>query len=265
MTGSDENIFKTYNNAAKALVGGLTKARAMELSRHQPQGTISSASIKNLFESLACDGWKGQTGTNWVWHDRVEMPSVKNSSDEVLLERAVAVRDVKKWTYQMSTSSGLQIIQGRTRRVNLNSRRAIDLVRCLRARHYAFVELKVGSDNPLFAAFEILGYALAYLHARANGWTGTREPDVFDAEHVELTILGHKDWYEYGKGGPNKRVEFKLDWLAKEIETSLNAFVMDEFKGKPTFSMVFRQYSGENTDQRAKEIHHLAEHDWWKH
>ena len=196
---------------------------------------------------------------------------MQNSSKEVLLERAVAALDMKKWTYQMSTSSGVQIVQGDTRRVNLNSRRSIDLVRYIGQGRYAFVELKVGSDNPLYAAFEVLGYALAYLHAQANEWTGTENRDVFGAEAIELTILGPEDWYKYVKRGTDKEFEFKLNWLADEIANSLNAFVTAELKGKPAFTMTFRHFpkgdlrSKENFEQRAMEIHRLAESEWWKH
>lgn len=257
MTGSDENIFEKYNKVVEASVGRLTKTRAIELSKGQSQGTISPALIRQLYKSLACDGWAMQVGTNWVWRDNVPKHT-EGDSKEVSLERAVAALDVKQWTCQMSTSSG---VQGPHR----HRRRAIDLVRFIGPGHYAFVELKVESDNPLYAAFEILGYALAYLHARENPWRGTENRDVFQAEKIELTILGPKKWYEIGKSGSGTKFDFK--WLADEASSSLNSFVTDVIKGKPTFSMVFRNYSGESESaaQQAKEIHRLAEHDWWKH
>jgi len=143
--------------------------------------------------------------------------------------------------------------------VNLNSRRAIDLVRFIGPRHYAFVELKLGSDNPLYAAFEILGYALAYLHARADGWTGPGGHDVFDAERIELIILGPKGWSRNDKCGTNMEFEFKLDWLADEIAKSLNDFVKAEFKGVPAFSMKFRKFSNGSRAEQVSEIHHLAQ------
>lgn len=264
MTDTAKNIFDLYK-AAVIELGGVSKERAIELSEQQLKGMITLASIKKLYESLACDGWNRKDGNNWVWRNQASEPAKQNRSKEVLLERAVAALDTKKWTYQMSTSSGVQIVQRYTRRVNLNSRRSIDLVRHIGQDHYAFIELKVGSNNPLYAAFEILGYALAYLHARVNDWTGTDGPDVFGAESIELTILGPNGWYTYGKRGTDKKFEYKLDWLADEITTSLNSFVTADLKGKPAFTMSFRKFSDGDPEQQAMEIHRLAECEWWKH
>ena len=58
------------------------------------------------------------------------------------------------------------------------------------------------------------------------------------------------------------KFEFKLDWLADEITTSLNDFVKAEFRGKLAFNMKFRKLSKESPDEQAKEIHHLAKR-WW--
>ena len=258
MNGDKVNIFETYKDRAAAndLVKGLTKTRAIELSELQVPGTISPETIRALYESLSCEGWIERKGKNWIW--RHEPPEYTNDhSAEVSLERTVAAKDLKTWGCQMSTSSG---VQGQF----LHRRRAIDLVRFISPGQYAFVELKVGSDNPLYAAFEILGYALAYLHAKSNGWRGKGTHDVFDAERVELTILGPYRWYKYGKRGTDKQFEYKLDWLANEIANSLNAFVMAELKGKPAFTMKFRSFSGGTTDQQAADIHHRAECEWWK-
>ena len=265
MTESTGNIFENYKRAVEGLVVALSKTQAIELSIHPSKGMISPASIKKLYKSLSCDGWKNQVGTNWIWRTEVGNAAPKNSSKEVLLERAVAGQDLEKWTYQMSTSSGVQIVQGKTRKINLFSRKSIDLVRFIKSRHYAFVELKVGSNNPLYAAFEILGYALAYLHARTNAWSGAGEHDVFDAEKIELTILGPKNWHMYGEN-----IEYKLDWLAEQIAASLNDFVKSEFKNKLIFSMKFRQFpegdldSTEDIEQRAIEVNRLAAREWWK-
>jgi hypothetical protein len=235
----------------------------MELSKQPTVGMITTLSIRKLYQSLVCEGWKDKlVGSNWIWRFK-KYGGTK--SKEVLLERAVAARDVAKWACQMSTSSG---VEG----PYLHRRRAIDLVRVIGERHYAFVELKVGSDNPLYAVFEILSYALAYLHARANCWAGTGEHDVFDAEIIELTILGPNEWHTYGERGTGKKFEYKLDWLADEIATSLNAFVTADLKGKPAFTMKLRKFSDGNPeqpapiirDQQAMEIHRLAESEWWK-
>jgi hypothetical protein len=149
-----ESIFENYWNEVSELLGGNpSKKMAISLSENPPAKFDDKLAISKLYKSLACDGWKITDGKNWEW--RVEAPAYSTSSPEVTLEReVVAVDTTSQWTCQMSTTSG---IQG----PYLNKRRAIDLVRRTAPDCYAFVELKVDSDNPLYAAFEILGYALA--------------------------------------------------------------------------------------------------------
>jgi hypothetical protein len=259
MTGSDKNIFDRYYETASGLATGLSKTRAMELSRQPTFGMITTLSIRKLFQSLVCEGWKNKSaGSNWIWRFK---KNGGTKSQEVLLERAVAARDVAMWACQMSTSSG---VQGPYR----HRRRAIDLVRVIGEHHYAFVEMKVGSDNPLYAAFEILGYAIAYLHSQNNDWKGAEKYDVFDAENIELTILGPEGWYKYEERGIDKR--YKLDWLGEEITNALNEFVTAELKGKPTFTMKFREFpdnplkTESDFVQTATEIDRRANCEWWK-
>ena len=245
---AETNIFKKYNAAVKKHVCALSKTKAIELCSRPSSRLIQPTTIREFYESMNCEGWKQSVGTNWFWRHK-EPGATK--SDEVLLERAVATRDKKLWACQMSTSSG---VEG----PYLHRRRAIDLVRYVGPRQYAFVELKVDSDNPLYAAFEILGYALAYLHAKANDWQGFGDHDVFDAERIELTILGQTKWFKYEKGGAEMRFDKNLDWLIEEIAESLNAFVKSEFSSAPSFSMKFREFSGDSRDLQAKDIDQRA-------
>jgi hypothetical protein len=245
---TEMNIFEKYIEAVKKHVDGLSKTRAIELCSRPSARLILPTTIRKFYESMNCEGWKQSVGANWVW--RYKEPG-ETKSEEVLLERAVAILDTDMWACQLSTSSG---VEG----PYLHRRRAIDLVRHLGPCQYAFVELKVDSDNPLFAAFEILGYALAYLHAKANDWSGSGDHDVFDAAHIELTILGPKKWFGYVKRGTEMRLDKNLDWLIKEIAESLNGFVKAEFPVAPLFTMKFREFSGDNRDLQARNINEGA-------
>lgn len=210
MQSSAPHIFDKYKAAVRELVRTLSKTRAIELSKRPQPGLITPAKIGQLYASLDSDGWKKSVGANWVW--RYKEPG-ETDSDEVRLERAIAKLDESRWACQISTSSG---VEG----AYLHRRRAVDLVRHLGPYRYAFVELKTGSDNPLYAAFEILGYALAYLHARAEGWIGSGNHNVFDAEQIELTILGPEDWYKYSDRRIEKKMDEGLAWLARELNYS---------------------------------------------
>lgn len=238
MQTSKTHIFAKYEEAVREHILSLSRSRAIKLSNRAEPGLITPAKIGKLYASLDCDGWKESVGTNWKW--RYTKPG-KTDSKEVMLERAIAKLDESRWACQMSTSSG---VEGQ----RLHQRRAIDLVRHIGPRQYSFIELKTGSNNPLYAAFEILGYALAYLHASAHRWKGSGKYDVFDAEKIELTVLGPESWYLYSNRGIAKCLDDGLEWFANEISDSLNGFVNATLEGKPTFTMKFRRYAGDEPD-----------------
>ena len=253
MQSSAPHIFDKYKAATTEVVGSLSKTQAIKLSRHPELGLITPAKIGQLYASLESDGWTNKSaGANWVW--RYQDPG-DTESDEVKLERAIAKPYETRWGCQMSTASG---VEGRY----LHRRRAIDLVRYLAPRSYAFVELKTVSNNPLYAAFEILGYALAYLHARANYWKGSGNHNVFDAEQIELTILGPEKWYKFSEQGIEKAMDNGLAWLAKEITDSLNQFARAKVTGAPAFTLKFRTFPNDlDINSAARSIHQSAE-DW---
>jgi hypothetical protein len=244
-----DSIFTTYDEKVKALwKSGLSKTLAIELSSTPRPGVISAKTIASLFRTLNCSGWATQVGSNWVWREAT--PDHVTKSKEVALEREITKHDAETWTCQMSTSSGVQ--PG-----SLNRRRAIDLVRFNGNDQYAFVELKVGSDNPLHAAFEILGYALAYLQARNKKWKGEGSHNVFTAKQIELTVLGPEDWYKY-KTRKGEECSFDFDWLAFDIENALNSLS----EGTPKFSVAFRNYGNVSLERAPSAIRALAK-KWW--
>jgi len=66
-------------------------------------------------------------------------------------------------------------------------RRAIDLVRRHGENHFELIELKIASDNPLYAAVEIVGYACLWFLARND--RPANSSALLDAERVDLTVL----------------------------------------------------------------------------
>lgn len=134
-----------------------------------------------------------------------------NASPEVLLERAIAIVAERGlldgWYNQIPVASGL--VDDRS-----DKRAAIDLLR-FHGNEADLIELKWGGDTPAFAAFEILGYGLAYLYAVTNkrelGYANKR---LLACERVILSVLAPDAYYD----------GCKLDWLERALDGQLRAF-----------------------------------------
>lgn len=153
---------------------------------------------------------------NWELRSTSDQVAVKtgakNESDEVTLERAIVEKWPTKWTYQMPVASGLFGPIS-------DKRRAVDLVHSRGNGQFDFVELKIQSDTPLYAAMEILGYGLVYLASRQdtarNLEYASEELPVLRAREITLCVLAPDDYYK------NKNLYYKLKWLQDAINNGL--------------------------------------------
>lgn len=108
--------------------------------------------------------WRGRTRTddrfpsseNWRWR-RIPTLSEGNPSAEVSLEKLLIRTADDAWANAVPTASGLFDDGGRKANVDLAHRSGTRI---------AFVELKWASNHPVYAAFEVVGYALAWAQAR---------------------------------------------------------------------------------------------------
>jgi hypothetical protein len=70
----------------------------------------------------------------------------------------------------------------------------MDLVRQTGERHFQFIELKIASDTPLYAAAELLGYASLWLIARSDPHS---KPSVLlEADTIDLRVLAPSTFYD---------------------------------------------------------------------
>lgn len=128
---------------------------------------------------------------NWRWKRHLELGEM-NVSPELQLERAIVNACGDDWSNQMPTASGL-LGPATDKRV------AVDLVHREDATTYSFIELKVASDTPLFAAIEILRYGLLFVWSKNNqenlGYYVGAQP-VITANTVTLGVLAPSSYYE---------------------------------------------------------------------
>ena len=148
---------------------------------------------------------------NWRWEKKPGR-SGRNTSKEKILEKRIATELSSDWVNQIPTASGL-----------LNSKvgklHNIDLAHEISVGNYEFIELKWGSDTPLFAAFEIVKYGLLYLFSRKHafelGYALENKP-VLTAHAVSLVVLAPSGYYD--------RYASLTKWLGKELNAALNNY-----------------------------------------
>lgn len=163
---------------------------------------------------------QGPSDKNWRF-EKIPYIAKHNGSKEKILEKSIAKLPAPDWVNQVPTSSGL--IGSSSDKL-----RNIDLVHSLGKREYEFIELKVNSDTPMFAAFEIVINGMIYLLSREfypNQCIDSKE--ILNARKVHLQTLAPQDYYS----------EYSLDWLENELNKGLKTFLSEKFNGK--FEMDF--------------------------
>ncbi|MBK8972357.1 MAG: hypothetical protein IPM37_13775 [Hahellaceae bacterium] len=131
------------------------------------------------------------TPSNQNWRLTPQLNKWNPRNPEVNLERRlVSVRQTQDWWNQVPVASGLIGSSGR--------RGCIDLVHKRDRGIFDFVELKVASDTPIFAAVEILQYGFAWLLSRFHrdnlGYSRKTE-SLLDGNEVNLFVLAPRDFY----------------------------------------------------------------------
>jgi hypothetical protein len=183
-----------------------TISRNVELS---PETVINiEALVPKLYAQIE-QNWQGRLPSKPNWQlRRVTSLAAHNLSPEVLLERAIVILAqrglLEGWYNQMPIASGL-INQ------NFDKKAAVDWVR-YNGDSAELIELKCTSDTPLYAAFEILRYGLAYLfcylHRKEFGF---EDYPLMQLHKLSLKVLAPHEFYN----------QHDLSLLATALETGL--------------------------------------------
>lgn len=126
---------------------------------------------------------------NWRFEARPVFDRKNNKSPEVRLERAiVGQRKKKEWANQSPVASGLLTATS-------DKGRHVDLVREVKLDAiYELIELKWHSDNPFFAAMEILCYSLIFLLYREK--FPQTDKCLLNANTIHLGVLAPSGYYQ---------------------------------------------------------------------
>lgn len=145
--------------------------------------------IERQFDGVAPSAGKRPSFENWRRKPHTDPRRTPTDSEVGLERRLVKARLTGDWWNQVPIASGL----------GLGRRCSIDLVHERDPDSYDFVELKVRSNNPIFAAVEILQYGFVWLLSRANrhrlGYLPGDAP-LLAARNVRLCVLAPYRFYD---------------------------------------------------------------------
>lgn len=152
--------------------------------------------------------------------------SAGNRSPEVMVERAIAImgeRGVfREWFNQIPVASGLVDASS-------DKRAAVDLMR-YSGRTVDLVELKWKSDQPAFAAFEILRYGLAFLFAYLNQHElGYQNNPLMQVEQASLRVLAPNEYYD----------GLDLTWLGAGLDVGVRTVAEERTSGALSMNFGF--------------------------
>lgn len=186
------------------------KSALLELGTRKafPAGAVEAtySQIASNWQRCHEVGIGSPSAANWRWRVPQLAISAHNTSPEVRLERALIVACERlgrsDWSNQVPVASGIAGAKA-------ERRRAIDLVHQRSPGHFELVELKVGSDTPLYAAFEIIGYTCIWLLSRLD----PPAPDnpLLTAKAIDAVVLAPTAFY----------APYRLDAMRRQVDDDL--------------------------------------------
>jgi len=190
----------------------------------QPLPALDSLALLEELYQIIEDNWqrsrpfysKPPSKENWRVMRRPEI-APQNTSPEVTLERSIIKATEEHWVNQVPTSSGLT-------GPRYDKARNIDLAHNLGHGEWEFIELKVNSDTPLYAAMEILQYGLLYLFSRHHQdelCYRNASKIMLEASQIHLKVLAPSPYYiPY-----QPPQQYQLQWLEESLNEGLQRLV----------------------------------------
>jgi hypothetical protein len=165
-----------------------------------------------------------------------------NGSKEVQYERRLVSipedvwPDSKNWANQVPVASGLA-------GANCDRRRCIDVVHKRGDCEYDFIELKIDSNTPLYAAMEILVYGILYVFYRESDCLleyryNHEQENMLLADSIHLMVAAPSRYYSDAyRDVRNTKVD--LSWLEPSLNRALAQFLAkSEFQFKMDFKFM---------------------------
>lgn len=227
MTKSITDHFDGIKNKHLGLVGlGIKHARHFkhigvlnELCSTPPKidgYSLASSLLLQVYDNWSTSGRENNSSPsrqNWRF-TKVGKMALHNPSPEVTFERTLVDSRGDNWANQVPTSCGIVASHA-------DRRRSIDLVERVRDQGFDFIELKIGSDTPLYAALEVLDYGVLYAFSRLNAEALKYDAGfskILEAKSIGLRVLAPSEFYS-----PKKQKDggfWDLSWLESTIQNA---------------------------------------------
>jgi hypothetical protein len=173
---------------------------------------------------------------NWRSTPQTRFDRSTTSEEKKLEKQWVLHQPAASWANQVPVASGFT-------GPHADSKRAIDL--CWADGTTAtFVELKVDSDNPLYAAFEILNYGLLYIFARRFLKAHYGTCSLMKMKTILLTVLAPANFY---KDFPTN----VQHWLESTINDAVLRLAVEESQGELKMGFCFSVLPSDNWKEEA--------------
>lgn len=198
-----------------------------EVAGHRVSADVLVDLVRRLHRSMGAKLRKRKpSAENWRWETQTHILD-RNKSPEVLIERAVALLAkrgcLSEWCNQIPVASGLVDHKS-------DKRAAVDLAKLAGSRLDLY-ELKWTSDTPIYAAFEILRYGLAYLLCHVNRTElGYTELDAMKVSTLGLNVLAPPSYYEKLNGN--------LAWLQEGLDTGIRTLSQELLGPRASFQFL---------------------------
>ncbi len=200
------------------------KGTCINLSERGRDSFDIEALVPKLYQEIEqCHTYNSISAENWKLRRNSHFAAKEEEREEVLERRIIqAVEKAGRdgWFNKCSTASGV---------FTRNSGCHIDLIHQIGADEFELIELKVASDTPLFAAFEILRNGLLYLHARRSLNASYTGKPLLKAGKIRLMVLAPRAYYIYKRRGRTVKPKiYDLRWFEKALNRGVSAFARND-------------------------------------
>jgi hypothetical protein len=198
------------------------RALALKLSKVAPPGDDLTPLIRQLFATI-CNNWErgerqNRSGRNWRWEPQIEKPGNKETKwERTLVSRANGHPHTHRWANQIPIGSGMSPKGKKDEDDTVTPRRVLEGCGHLDLAHWdengnlTLIEFKLNSNNPVYAALQLVRYALVFILARKNNLLKNSTPWK-DATRVDLRVLAPTH-YECAEMTQFYYRGFKLRWF----------------------------------------------------